>query len=342
MKNSARKNLKVGNEEKDDLIKQETCKNTPDSTVNETYISGWRKYVFCASKLTDGVLQILLILAYLAIGLLSVTFPIYALCVTYLKQEKWVSEKERKKKLKIAKQEIVKMTNELSTESEGSKRFLELNKRIKECKKEQTKLEERPYYLTARGVVLLQTILLLGALSSACVGLLSFYDEYQLNVVAAIVLSAIFSSLAIVGLSRTILTVERAALRGAVEVEVIPQFKETGTLTQEVKVSKEVDITIGVYTPDKDLDMASYSVFFPPEIEVKQTSAQLSPQPERGVEFPNYAMVYFSESFSPKFLIQSAKCRIIAKQVGKFKILVRVKAREIEESTGELTLKVVN
>jgi hypothetical protein len=48
--------------------------------------------------MTEAVLQILLLLAYLAIGLISVTFPIYAICVTYLKQERWESEKERKQR----------------------------------------------------------------------------------------------------------------------------------------------------------------------------------------------------------------------------------------------------
>jgi hypothetical protein len=38
--------------------------------------------------ISEAAFQILLILAFLAIGLLSVTFPVYAIAVTYLPREK--------------------------------------------------------------------------------------------------------------------------------------------------------------------------------------------------------------------------------------------------------------
>jgi len=255
--------------------------------------------------LTEAAFQFLLILAYLAIGLLSVTFPIYVLCVIYLKQEKWATGKERKNKLETAKQ--------------------------------------RPYFLTASAAVLIQVVLLLIALVSSLIGIFYFYENEERNVFLSMSSSAVLSFLAIVGLYRTIYTVEHAAPRGAAKVEVISQFKETGTSTLEVKVGKEIDATVGVRSPDKDLEMANYSIFFPPKIKVKGTSAEggAALQPRKGVDFPNYTMVFFSEVSAPKNLFQTVVCAILAKQVGDYKILVKVNARETEESASELTLKVV-
>ena len=59
----------------------------------------------------EAALQILLILAYLAIGLISVTYPIFALCVGYLRQEKSETEKERKKRIETLKAKILRLTD---------------------------------------------------------------------------------------------------------------------------------------------------------------------------------------------------------------------------------------
>jgi hypothetical protein len=68
--------------------------------------------------MSDAFLQILLILSYLAIGLLSVTFPIYAISVNYLPQEKWESEKERKKRIEELRAKITQLTTQLQGEKE--------------------------------------------------------------------------------------------------------------------------------------------------------------------------------------------------------------------------------
>jgi ABC-type transport system involved in cytochrome bd biosynthesis fused ATPase/permease subunit len=291
--------------------------------------------------MTEAVLQILLILAYLAIGLLSVTFPIYALCVTYLKQEKSASEKERKRSMKDAKNEIVKLTNEMSTETKDSRRFRELQEKITYWEEESKKFEKRPYLLSARGAVLAPIILLSGALTFACFGIYSYYEEYELPVFSSVVFSLLTSCLAIVQLYQTICTVEHAALRGAQEVEVVSKFKETETQTYEVKVGKEVDITIGNQSPDMNLEMANFRVFFPPEIEVKAiSSGSIGRQPEKAT-FPKYTFVLYSAEFTPKSFFEGVTCKILATQVGTYKIPIKVSAKGIEESTGELTLVVV-
>jgi hypothetical protein len=292
--------------------------------------------------MTEAALQILLILAYLAIGLLSVTFPIYAICVTYLKEDKYATEKERKKSMKKAKDEIIKLTNEMSAETTGSKRFRELQEKIGYWKQESERLEQRPYLLSARGAVLVPIICLFGSLFFACIGIYSYYEGYELQIFGFAVGSLFFSCLAIIQLYQTICTVEHAALRGAVEVELVSVFKETGTSIHEVKVGVVSEITIGNRSPDMDLEMANFNVYFPPEIEVKtHTGAGQMVQPGHS-RFPNYNLITYSLEFAGKNTFQPLNCRILAKQVGEYKIPVTVTAKGIEESFAELILKVVS
>jgi hypothetical protein len=50
-------------------------------------------------KMGDSILQLLLLLGYLSIGLIAITFAVYAISVNYLRQEKSESKKEQKKRL---------------------------------------------------------------------------------------------------------------------------------------------------------------------------------------------------------------------------------------------------
>jgi len=78
--------------------------------------------------MSDAILQVLLLLAYLAIGLISVTFPIYAICVTYLRRELWESFKEQKKGVENLKENISRLMEELSGERKDSERFKEIER----------------------------------------------------------------------------------------------------------------------------------------------------------------------------------------------------------------------
>ena len=80
--------------------------------------------------MNDTILQILLILAYLAIGLIAVTFPIYAISVNYLPQEKQESEKERKKRIEKIKNRIANLTKNLSEETKYTERVAQIKEQI--------------------------------------------------------------------------------------------------------------------------------------------------------------------------------------------------------------------
>jgi hypothetical protein len=289
--------------------------------------------------LTEAVLQILLILAYLTIGLLSVTFPIYALCVTYLKQEKYSAERERKRSVKEAKDEIIKLTNEMSAETTSSKRFRELQEKTSHWKQELERLEQRPYLLSARGAVLVPTLSFFGSLALACLGIYAYYEGSELQVYVFAVGSLVFSCFAIAELYQTIRAVELATLK-VVETELISVFQKTGTPTQEVKAG-QASVIIGCHPADMDLEKAAFYIYFPPEIEVKtHTGNGMALQPEYA-RFPKYTMVRLDVEYATKHLFQPVKVEITANQVGEYKIPVILIAKGIEESISELTLEVI-
>ena len=121
--------------------------------------------------MSEAFLQFLLLLGYLIIGLISITFPIYAISVTYLQQELRESEKERKKRVEILKGRLAQLTEELSGEKADSERFKQMEKERKECKTELDKLDLRVGRLRAGGAVGFPVFAL-------CVGLLLLVLAY--------------------------------------------------------------------------------------------------------------------------------------------------------------------
>lgn len=103
----------------------------------------------------EAILQIQNIIVYLSIGLISVTFPIYAICVTYQRQEKWETEKELKKREELIKNSINKLTQELKSESISSLRK-QLQTRLENYEEDLANIKERYTYLTANCVFLWQ------------------------------------------------------------------------------------------------------------------------------------------------------------------------------------------
>jgi hypothetical protein len=96
--------------------------------------------------MTDAVLQVLLILVYLAIGLISVTFPIYAISVSFLPQQKWESEKERKKRMG----DLTVKISELTAQLKGDKKQVDqIREQLNKYEAEREGTELRYKYLTA-------------------------------------------------------------------------------------------------------------------------------------------------------------------------------------------------
>jgi len=289
--------------------------------------------------MTEATLQILLLLAYLAIGLISVTFPIYALCVTYLKQEQAEYKQERKKRIAYLKQIIDGLNKQLSGEPVDGNRFKKIQAEIKDYKAERWRA--RLLYLTSTGAVLLPLTFLLVALALSCLGIYSFYEGIEFWVFQSIAGSCVFIGGAVLALCRTILAVEYAALRRArtVDFEVCYKTRETG---MKVKVGKEVDLNIGAGAKGEDVENLVTNIFFPQEIQVSETSEQVSVslQPE-WQKHAGFTLVSTMKSYVPENSFDAYIIKVLPKKTGTYKIPVEVKAKGTYMHKAELTLEVV-
>lgn len=289
--------------------------------------------------MTEATLQILLLLAYLAIGLISVTFPIYALCVTYLKQEQAEYKQERKKRIAKLKQIIDDLNKQLSGEPIDSGRFKKIQAEIKDYRAERWRA--RLLYLTSTGAVLLPITLLLVALALACAGIYFFYEGNELWVFQLIVGSCVFIGSAVLALYRTILAVEYAALRPArtIEFEVCYATREK---TAKVKVDKESKLSIGVGPKEEDVENAIIGIMIPPEITVAGSpeDAFLTLQPEWHT-FRGFMLMSVRRPLLFKDIFSGIPFTVVSYKVGTHRIFVEVRAKGVHPYNDELTLEVV-
>lgn len=288
--------------------------------------------------MSDVVLQFLLILTYLAIGLISVTFPIYAICVSYLRQEKWESKKDRKRRIDRLKNEITKLTNELSGEPEDSNRFREMQRRIADSRSELVNLKTRPSFLTAKGAVARPIIFLLCSLLFAGVGMYFHYDGSEQNAIIGGWLSAAFSFVAIFNLYKTISAIEYAALRPARTIDFWIGFLPGRTDTKQLEVGKESTLKIYGMTREDNIDDCFMVVRIPPEIEVVTIPAE----PFVSVtEHPTHTTIGASIGFRPKNVGFGVLPSVIPRKIGKYTLNLLICGKGIYEFRKELTLDVV-
>jgi uncharacterized membrane protein (DUF106 family) len=287
--------------------------------------------------MSEAILQILLIFAYLAIGLISVTFPIYAICVTYLKQEIFENMQERKKRAENLKRQINELTQSLSGYSKDSEQFQKMEKQVKEYKTELKK--DKFVYLTARGAVLTPVIFLVITLSTACMGIYYFYEGLDSFVWFLIGLCILVSGEAIWSIYQTILAVEYAALRAGKSVS-FDIFYDTREVTQQIKLEKEANFSMCMSPMQQNVEDVAVYIFIPPEIEVKRSDFSTKVQ-GKGFTHEGYTLVYiFMENMLNNTYI-TIGFSVIGHKVGKYAIPIAVKGKGILEYVAELNLQVI-
>jgi hypothetical protein len=285
----------------------------------------------------EAALQILLILAYVAVGLIAVIFPIYALCVTYLKVEKSEIEKERKQRLKNIQWTIGERTKILQGEQD-LKRLKQTKAEIKKYEDEKKGLEVGLGSLTAKGAVRNPLVCLVIALSAASFGIV-FAD---LDIIAAVFFSGAvslgFCIVAVNSLYVTISRIEHAALRTLRTVDFEICYKSRNT-TQEVKCGVAETISIGI-KPEEDVENFEMRMFVPPQIELKDVGrGRVTVQPE-GFVFQGYSTIVFEMDLLPSTSFRAFSMRILAKQTGNFVIAVYASGKGLQARSTDLQLQV--
>ena len=292
--------------------------------------------------MSEAYLQILLILAYLAIGLISITFPIYAICVTYLRQEKWESGKEREKRIANLRVKISELTAELNGEKHDSERITRLKEQIGRYESELKGTELGVHCLTAKGAVGKPVSYLALALLTIGVSIYFFNLEELRGAVAFGFISALLSAMAVSRLYKTIRAVEYAALRPARTIEFNVVYA-SGKNSEEIKHGKETDLCFGAGTVEETLENFIIYAYLPPEIElmkIKSKRAASTIQPP-SCKHPNYTMLSIKEPFFPKHMYRGITVTVKPKKLGKYIIPVQISAKGIYEVEKELILNVV-
>ena len=288
--------------------------------------------------MNDVVLQVLLILAYLAIGLFAVTFPIYAICVTFLPQERWESEKERKKRIEKLRAKISKLTAQLKGEKQDSERFIQLKEEIGNFETELKGTELRVHCLTAKGAVGLPVAYLTLALFTIGIAIYFFELEIIEGTIVFGLFSGLCSGLTVQRLYKTISAVEYAALRPARTVDFEIGFGMAEENTKQVKLNKPTELRIGVFTYEDNVENCVVYVTVPSEIEVSEKATHPDIIVSRN---PDYTFVSRHTAFLPKGMGFGLLGYGTPKKIGEYVIKVGVCAKGIYEVKKELTLKVV-
>ncbi len=290
-------------------------------------------------------LQLLLVLAFLAIGLLSVTFPIYAICVTYLKQEFWENLKARKVRVEKLKIRVTELAQELSGQKKDSVRF----KQIKEQIDKYTDEIGNPkwFSLTAVGAVLMPVTFLLISIVFAVIGLFFYYNEISIDGTAIYPLMAIGSAagsiVAILLLYRTISAVESAAFREFRTVDYDAFFDKKFAVSKEIVLGEPSELLIHAGTRDVDLEDLIVRIYLPPEIEILGVATDVqscSYQPE-GFDFCGFNMLVSIYDFVPKDFYNGTVVNVKAAKVGTYKLPVWLHAKNAKLFKTELTIVVV-
>jgi hypothetical protein len=286
--------------------------------------------------MNDAVLQVLLILAFLAIGLISVTFPIYAISVNFLPQQKWESEKEREKRKNGLRAKITQLTKELGNQASETKQVAQIREELTKYETELQGTELRYQYLTVKGAVGIPVISLGLALAFASLGIYGFYTNTDPTFPA--VISIVCSVFAIYRLYQTVLAVEYGALRPERTVEFNVGFDRNMEKKITIELGKKTARFLFVDSPESDVDSLYVMLKIPSELGV---TGESSTPDILGTVYGDETVVRKTQEYLPKGRGTGVSVPMNPKKKGEYIVKFLVCAKGIYEYKGELTVEVV-
>lgn len=290
--------------------------------------------------MNEAVLQVLLILAYLAIGLIAITFPIFAICVTFLPQERWESEKERKKRIEKLRAKISELTAELNGEQRDTGRVAQLKEQLGRYESELRGTELGVEYLTAKGAVGRPASYLVLALISVGIGLYFFNLESLEGVIVFGTISGLLSAMVVHRLYKTIAAVEYAALRPARTVEFKVDVHPIGKKSMVIKHGKETELEVTASTDEADVENFVIYIGIPSELAVTEMAVS-EPLLHRYFIGEEYTTLILERSFLPREINVVNIFPVLPKKIGEYSIYVRICGKGVYTYKKELKLKVV-
>ena len=279
--------------------------------------------------------EILLLLAYLAIGLMSITVPTYAISVSYLARETAKTLEEMRKRRNDLGEKLSELKEKLKKEPgvEGIK------EEIKKFEEEEAQLKDRLECLSVKGAVGFP----FGAFALGLVFAAS--GIYASENVSLYVLASIGSvAYGLYRLGKSLLAVEQAALRP--EEELLPLFRiafESGATIERYQVGEEKKAELRFVNLGKEIaEDVNLMIFFPPEFSLLTYPGYRIIKQRPRTEYPNHTAAQFTfKLIHSGFDIALCVKLKMPQTPDTYVIPVAVRARRIGVTEHKLTIEVV-
>ena len=299
----------------------------------EQFFYWFHHHTLISVKLTESMFQTFLLVAYLAIALLSMTIASYTISVSYLGREtrraKWLIEK-RKKKLS---RELKELRKEIDV--------TEIKQKINEYSNEESMLGRKLFFLSFGGAVSIPSLCFLGALLFAAIGL-NYPVEDSLYLPLGMSIFLMSSGFAYLLL--TLKVVEWAASRIPLPSFEVLFESERNKETFHRKERKDINLWIRNKGEVLAEDLEVF-VFFPPEFEVKTTRKDWSVVKQSiSGDYPDYNAVIIPKDkihIDIDILFGSISV-VMPKKKRTYIVPVRIHERNIGISEHKLTFEIVS
>lgn len=276
-------------------------------------------------------MQVFTILAFLAIGLISITVPTYAISVSHLARETTKTSEIIKKR-----------QEEFKSKLKESPETGELKKEIKEYEMRIAELKTNLLYLSVRGAVGYPVSFFLVALTLSILGI-NFHATPDVN--SYLVLAILFIFFGLVYLGRTLIGVERAALRlPSPKLEV--EFESGGTV-EKFKAGEQKEMLFNIKnTGEEFAENVRVVVFFPPDFDViKKGDYGITKQTGK-TTYPDYnAVIFYILPSAYIYVDDEIRFQVSLKmpeRIGRYVIPIEINARNMRISKHELTIEIVS
>lgn len=285
-------------------------------------------------------LQILLLLSYLAIGLMSLSIPTYAISVTYLAPETSKSMEEIERRKKELSGRLKEITKKIEIAPDLSEARREILKELDQYEAEEKKLKERSGYLSAKGAVGLPFSAFSIVLISNSIGLCIFPQYVQY----VILFSIFWMALGICRVAKTLHAIEQAVLKP--EERLLPKFRvafKSGIRTEKINAGETKEVKFLIDNTDNRTFEAILMIVFPPQFKVLRGDYMTIPQKDAFTSFPDYTAASFSEKVLYPNVVNPATVKLKAPTETKpYKITVIVQPKNADRFQDELTIEVVS
>lgn len=284
--------------------------------------------------MSEGIFQLLLILSYLDIALISITITVYAISASYLGRE--TSRSISRKRRRVA--ELKENLGSLSTRIKNEEGIGDIQREISRYKKEQKNLERSLLWLSVKGAVYTPTAFFSASLLACAFGILEV-----LNPEISLASSAVIIVFGALCLGKTLKATEKAATtipRPKYEVF----FKPTRLVTKQCKANTRSTFNLILHNiGDERSEKPLVVLYFPKGIEITKTprgwgkTATLYGASAGKFEYA-YSLEY--EVLNIDSYWPTGKFDFVAKRTGAYKILITIKDQS-GRHTHEVTLNVV-